>query len=149
MGYHCFYQGDVVINEYLTDADRDLLGYLLNPEDTKRDVFFTPPQIPEALDKIITENPYIGSPFFVDQDGDICSHGEEENEYPAEVTRFLRELLELLKSRGYTMSGEIDWDASDSNDGSGVIFVDSEHGVEDVLDEISNPGPSWRQAKTA
>lgn len=149
MGYHCYYQGEIEIGEYLTDSDRDLLNYLLNTEDAKKDVFFVPPQIPEALDKIITENPYVGSPFFIDESGDICSGDEESSECADDVARFFRQLVELLTARGYTAYGEIHWDASDSCDGTGTIFVDSDNGVEAVEDEISNPGPSWNQAKTA
>jgi len=100
-------------------------------------------------DEVIQYNsPPSGQPglwcqWVVSDDGSTLEWDGEEKFY--EYGNWLRYLIEHFFSKwGRTLEGEISWQGEESDD-RGVIYVHRDGYVEEVFDNLTNPGPSWEK----
>ena len=100
-------------------------------------------------DEVIQYNsPPSGQPglwcqWVVSDDGSTLGWDGEEKFY--EYGNWLRYLIEHFFSKwGRTLEGEISWQGEESDD-RGVIYVHRDGYVEEIFDELTNPGPSWEK----
>ena len=145
MGYHIYFNGEVSVTPPLQDREREVLEYIFNLKEKKRDVFFEVPTLPAELAEILRRDD-IGREFTLNEDGTLIEARGEETSYDADVMeQFWKEIAQhVLPS--YSLQGQINWDASGSNDGSGTLWISGQQ-VEAVSDVTSNPGPSWERAE--
>jgi hypothetical protein len=79
--------------------------------------------------------------WVVSNDGSVLEWDGGEKFY--EYGDWLRYLIEHFLSKwGRTLEGKIYWQGEESDD-RGIIYVHKNGSVEEVSDNITNPGPSW------
>lgn len=145
MGYHIYFSGGVSVTPPLQDRDREVLEYIFNSEEKKRDVFFEVPTLPAELAEILRRD-NIGREFTLNEDGTLIEASGEEASYDADIMeQFWKEIAQHVLS-SYVLQGQIYWDASGSNDGTGTLWICGNQ-VEAVSDVTSNPGPSWERTE--
>lgn len=148
MGYHIYFRGEVTIHPPLQEKDRELLEYIFDSERKKKDVFFQAPILPDELETILRQDSYIGREFGISADGTVINTRGEESSYDAgRMEQFWKQITNYVL-QDYLLQGELDWDASDSNEGTGIIWVSGKQ-VEAVPDEIRNPGPNWNRVQVS
>jgi hypothetical protein len=144
MGYHISFHGEVAVRPPLLAEDRSVLEYIFNSEQKKRDVFFQIPALPEKLAAILRQDSYIGSEFRISADGtSIEALGEESSYDGNSMEQFWQQIVQHVLPN-YSVTGQFDWDATASNDGTGVLWICGNQ-VESVTDVPSNPGPRWER----
>jgi len=85
--------------------------------------------------------PSLWCQWVVSDDGSTLEWDGGEKFY--EYGNWLRYLIEHFFSKwGRTLEGEISWQGEESDD-RGVIYVHRDGYVEEVFDNLTNPGPSW------
>ncbi len=86
--------------------------------------------------------PYCGGQIYVTEDGTALQTEEDDQRHGLRL--LLRHLLKhFFPVHGYTLNGEIQWDASDDLYDRGTIYV-KDNTVEDVFTVLFDPGPSWQ-----
>lgn len=104
-------------------------------------------QFGQDRDAVIDYNsPPSGQPslwcqWIVSNDGSMLEWDGGEKFYY--YTDWLRYLIEHFFSKwNRTLEGEISWQGEESDD-RGIIYVHKNGSVEEVFDDLTNPGPSW------
>jgi hypothetical protein len=69
--------------------------------------------------------------------------GEESSYDAGSMEEFWKQIVEHVLP-DYVLNGHFEWDASSSNDGTGILWICGKQ-AEAVSDAISNPGPSWER----
>jgi len=86
--------------------------------------------------------PYCGGQIYVTEDGTTLQTEEDDQRHGLRL--LLRHLLKhFFPVHGYTLNGEIQWDASDDLYDRGTIYV-KDNSIEDVFTVLFDPGPSWQ-----
>lgn len=166
MGYHTEFSGQLTIEPPLT---KEQVQYINKFSDTRRmqrdpdQLAHMPDPIREAVnlplgvnggyyvgqdrDAVIEYNrPPSGQPglwcqWVVSHDGSVLEWDGGEKFY--EYGDWLRYLIEHFFSKwGRTLEGKICWQGEESDD-RGIIYVHRDGSVEEIPDELTNPGPSW------
>jgi hypothetical protein len=144
MGYHINFRGDMFVDPPLSSNHREVLEYIFNPDQKKQDVFFQVPALPPSLTEILHQHGDLGNEFVMNAEGTVIEAVGEESSYDAgTMEKFWKQIVEHVLP-DYALNGHLEWDASSSNDGSGILWICGKQ-VEAVLDVISNPGPSWER----
>jgi hypothetical protein len=144
MGYHITFRGEVFVDPPLSSKDREVLEYIFNSDRKKQDVFFQLPALPARLANILHQDSHIGSEFAINAEGTVIEALGEESSYDAgSMEEFWKQIVEHVLP-DYVLNGHFEWDASSSNDGTGILWICGKQ-AEAVSDAISNPGPSWER----
>ena len=172
MGYTTDFSGQLTIEPPLTQEQVQYINKFSDTRRMKRDpdkLAHMPDPIREAVslplgvdggyyvgstrqfgqdrDAVIEYNfPPAGQPslwcqWVVSKDGSVLEWDEGEKFY--EYVAWLRYLIEHFFSKWErTLEGKIFWQGEESDD-RGIIWVHKDGSVEEVFDELTNPGPSW------
>lgn len=144
MGYYTRYNGSLAIEPILTVQERDRLAQLVGIELSHAKDVFNPVTPPTAEDAALLKSEGVSSDslwaWAIELNQLICPEDDVKGYSTVEGLSLAHK---WLKDKGHTLNGEISW-AGESNDDSGTIYVDPEHGVEAVSDVRENPGPSWK-----
>ena len=174
MGYTTYFDGQLDINPPLNKAQVTYINQFSDTRRMKRDpekASKLHDPLREAVGLPIGEDGayYVGGRGFLGQDKDdsVIDHNRPPVKQPGlwcqwvineegtmlqwdhgekfyEYTLWLEYLIEhFFQPWGISLKGSIDWSGEDGND-RGTIYVHEDGRVEEVFDEITNSGPSWR-----
>jgi len=136
MGYTVYYNGEVNVTPPLTEDHAALVNAVLNREQTDE---------AQAVFAAIAADPVLDLPFhagLLEVSEDRVYIRPEEGESRHGVRLWLQLLLQyVLVPLGYTLNGEVLWEAEDPDDRGGIFIKDNQ--LETVEDLIFNAGPSW------
>jgi hypothetical protein len=132
-----YYSGAIEVQPPLSDAHAKLVEAFVYLEDSE-DLRPTPEAIKLSEEPDL---PYHGGQMYISEDRskiEACQ-GEQRHGLRLWVVHLVKH---FFIPQGYTLNGEISWDASDDLEDRGCIYT-KDNAIEAVDFLIFEPGPSW------